>query len=53
MIVERAARCQLIGKQLREMAARLDSYEVHRDRAIGLANEAHELQTLANQVERL
>ena len=53
MIVERTARCRLIAKQLRELATRLDSYEIRSDRPIALGNEARELRALAIQVETL
>jgi len=53
MIVERTARCRLIAKQLRELATRLDSYEIRSDRPIALGNAARELRALAIQVETL
>ena len=53
MIVERAARCRLIAQELREIAARLDSYEDRAKLATALKNEAEQLRTMASQVERL
>jgi hypothetical protein len=53
MIVERAARCRLIGEQLRDMAARLGAVDVGSGRAVALEKEARELRAIASQVERL